>query len=153
AWGVLTTVMQVGGAFGVAVMGVIFFNLIGTGADRAAAEVAPSLRASLVAAQPGAPMSRIDAQVDTFTRCYGELARAKDPNATPPGCAAPSGASRSPVGSAVGTATLSARATTFTDSEMRSLFLPVGLFGLTFLLVLLLPQAKRQSQELGELAA
>ena len=153
ASGVLTTVMQVGGAFGVAVMGVIFFNLIGTGADRAAAEVAPSLRASLVAAQPGTPTSRIDAQVGTFTRCYGEVARAKDPNATPPGCAAPAGASRSPVGSAVGTATLGARATTFTDSETRSLFLPVGLFALTFLLVLLLPQAKRQSHELGELAA
>jgi hypothetical protein len=150
----LTTVMQVGGAFGVAVMGVIFFNLIGTGADRAAAEVAPSLRASLVAAQPGAPPPRIDAEVATFARCYGEVARANDPNVTPPGCAAPAGAGQSPVGNAVRKAANSARATTFTDSETRSLLLPLGLFSSTFLLVLLLPQARRLNQEVvGELAA
>lgn len=146
ASGMLTTVMQVGGAFGVALMGVIFFNLLGTSADRAAIEVAPSLRASLVAVQPGASAAQINAEVATFTRCYGQLARAKDPAVPPPSCAAPAGASQTPVGGALSAAAGNARATTFTDSETRSLFLPVGLFASTFLLVLLLPQARRMDQ-------
>jgi len=153
ASGMLTTVMQVGGAFGVALMGVIFFNLLGTSADRAAIEVAPSLRAALVAVQPGAPAAQINAEVATFTRCYGQLARAKDSAVPPPGCAAPTGASHTPVGGALSAAAGNARATTFTDSETRSLFLPVGLFASTFLLVLLLPQARRRDQSAELLAA
>lgn len=153
ASGMLTTVMQVGGAFGVALMGVIFFNLLGTRADQAAIEVAPSLRASLVAVQPSAPAPQINAEVATFTRCYGELARAKDPAAAPPGCAAATGASNTPVGGAISAAAGNARAATFTDSETRSLFLPVGLFASTFLLVLLLPQARRTEQPAELLAA
>lgn len=153
ASGMLTTVMQVGGAFGVALMGVIFFNLLGTSADRAAIEVAPSLRASLVAVQPGAPAPQINAEVATFTRCYGELARAKDPAAAPPGCTTAIGASHTPVGGAISAAAGNARATTFADSETRSLFLPVGLFASTFMLVLLLPQARRADQSAELLAA
>ena len=96
---------------------------------------------------------QIDAEVATFTRCYGQLARAKDPAVPPPGCAGAAGASHTPVGGTLSAATSNARATSFTDSETRSLFLPVGLFASTSLLVLLLPQARRRDQSAELLAA
>jgi EmrB/QacA subfamily drug resistance transporter len=142
ASGVLTTVMQVGGACGVAVMGVIFFNLLGASADRAATDVTPQLRSRLVAAQPFTPRRQIDAEVRLFARCYGARARATDPNATPPGCAIPRvPGNAAAVTGATRAAAVEAQGIAFADAERRALLFNVGVFAATFLLVLLLPRS------------
>jgi EmrB/QacA subfamily drug resistance transporter len=86
ASGVLATMQEFAGAAGVAIVGVIFFGLLGTNAAHATREVAPSLRADLVAA--GVPSDQADGVVAGFTRCFEDRAKAKDPSEEPPSCRA-----------------------------------------------------------------
>jgi EmrB/QacA subfamily drug resistance transporter len=84
ASGVLATMQEFAGAAGVAIVGVIFFGLLGTNAAHATRQVAPSLRADLVRA--GVPADEADGVVAGFTRCFEDRAKAKDPSETPDSC-------------------------------------------------------------------
>ena len=86
ASGVLSTAQQIGGATGVAVIGVILFGLVGFHAGSAVADVRPELNRHLVAL--GVPTD-VRSHIDTaFARCFTDRANANDPTSTPPSCAA-----------------------------------------------------------------
>jgi EmrB/QacA subfamily drug resistance transporter len=84
ASGVLSTMQQVGGAVGVALIGVAFFGLLSSGVGRAAAETAPRLRTELM--ERGVPPAVTDEVVAGFERCFRDRSRLQDPSAEPPSC-------------------------------------------------------------------
>ena len=86
ASGALATAQQVGAALGIAIVGVIFFGLIGANAASSSASALPQLRQELtVAGVPAANQSMI---TSGFQACFDARAHAKDPSAVPPVCAA-----------------------------------------------------------------
>jgi EmrB/QacA subfamily drug resistance transporter len=141
ASGVFTTMQQLGGAIGVAVMGVIFFGLLGSSANSAAGGVSGDLRQELTALQPDAQSAIIDRQVATFSRCFTTLARAKDPNVPIPGCPVRNTQSPSdPVSTALLQAENRALSIDYTQALQRSiLYLPAA-YGVSLFLVLALPR-------------
>src|SRR6202051_4718611 len=78
ASGVLTTFQQLGGAIGVAVVGVVFFGLLSSRATDAVATVTPQLHSQLAAAQLPAPVA--DAAISKFTTCFEEQASWSSPS-------------------------------------------------------------------------
>ena len=85
ASGALATAQQVGAALGIAVVGVVFFGLLGANANSSSASALPQLRHELtVAGVPAAEQTQITAR---FQACFSARAHAKDPSATPPICA------------------------------------------------------------------
>ncbi|CAA9571242.1 MAG: Uncharacterized MFS-type transporter [uncultured Thermomicrobiales bacterium] len=138
AAGVLTTVQQVANALGVAVIGLLFFGLLGRGAEGIAAEGALTLRQELVGA--GAVPAALDATLDDFRACARDRAVARDPIATPPSC---DRATLRPADAAVGGAITEglsrARARGYGDAFVTTLaWIVAGLAG-TVLLMLRLP--------------
>jgi EmrB/QacA subfamily drug resistance transporter len=143
ASGVLTTTQQIGGAIGVAVVGVIFFGLIGGRADSAAASVVPQLRTELAAQH--LPPPAIDNAVRGFEVCFHDRASQSDPAATPPSCAAVQNSGNPAVAAAFQRASTTALGRNFEESLERSLLYPIGVFALSFLLVFAIPSPKRQA--------
>jgi hypothetical protein len=147
ASGVLTTVQQVGGALGVAVIGIIFFGQVSGYSPAVALVRAPVLSARLAAS--GVPTQAAVATTATFTRCFVARASSSDPTATPPGCPQQSAAaacpSPTPRGAAaipciVGAAAASAVAEDFDHAFRDSLFFEMACFGLVFLMIFALPR-------------
>ncbi len=144
ASGVLTTVQQVGGAVGVAVIGVIFFALLSSNASGSSAAVAPTIRQELAAAHVPEPVTgRV---IAGFRGCFHDRASESDPTAIPPSCRrASSQAGPAVIRRAVGVATIGAREDDFTTSVGTAWLYDVGVFALTFLLVFLLPPLDRRA--------
>jgi EmrB/QacA subfamily drug resistance transporter len=98
ASGVFNTGLQLGNSVGIAVIGVIFFGLLGTQSATAAHTVAPQLRSGLAAAHvPAQFANRIEGQ---FPACLHARLVASDPTVTPAACRL---APASPHGTAAGT--------------------------------------------------
>jgi hypothetical protein len=149
ASGVLTTVQQIGGALGVAVIGIIFFGQVSTYAPTVAQSSAPGLASKLAAA--GLPEQAVTGTTNTFTRCFVARASSSDPSATPPGCPPQTQTSACPQGSGATTSTVScivapvaaqAIADDFDHAFRDSLFFEMACFGLVFLMVFALPKPK-----------
>jgi EmrB/QacA subfamily drug resistance transporter len=152
ASGVLTTMQQVGGALGVAIVGVIFFGLIGGRADHSSASVVPQLRAQLAAEHVPAPA--IDTAVQGFTVCFHDRANENDPSQTPPSCARAQQRGGNPaVSSAIQHASSTALGRDFEDSMELSLAYPIGVFLTTLLMVSLIPSPARRAGVAGAAAA
>ena len=83
ASGALATMQQVGGAVGVAVIGIIFFGLVGHNASQAARNASPTVAAAVHAAS--APASASARAAAVFEQCFTWRARSADPTVTPPG--------------------------------------------------------------------
>lgn len=153
ASGVLTTFQQLGGAIGVALVGVVFFGLLTSNATTATASdssVTTQLHTQLTAA--GLPPAVVDQQVATFTRCFRAQASSSDPTQGVPGCPSPPASSSqpaSPVAAAFATAAKDALATTFVTSERTILWFNVGFWALTALLSLALPRTVRRGAGAG----
>jgi EmrB/QacA subfamily drug resistance transporter len=143
ASGVYTTVQQVGGAMGIALIGVIYFGQLGGNADAASATVVPRLRDEVASLRLPAPVQ--DGIVSGFTTCFHDRANEPDPTAIPPSCQAAQsqggGAIARRIGAFAAAAGREALATDFSDSIQRSLFFNLGVFALAFLLMPLLPRA------------
>jgi len=137
ASGVLTTGQQVGGALGVAVVGIVFFGLLSSHADTAGAHQAAALRSSLTAAQ--LPESQVDAAVAGFQHCFVLRTKSPDPSVTPPGCEVRAGTPQA-VASAFGAAGAEGRKSDFLYAFERTLLYEVGIFLAAALLVSLLPK-------------
>ncbi len=140
ASGVFNTGLQVGNSIGIAVIGVIFFGMLGAQSGAAAAAVAPQLRTGLVSA--GLPTSHTGRIVAQFRVCLHDRLVAADPTMTPAACRTPGGqpalpAAAHPVLARAGGAAIRAD---FAASVERTLWFQVGVFGLSFLLMLLLPR-------------
>ena len=84
ASGLLNTSQQLGQAFGIALIGVVFFAQLNTQSGKAVDAVAPALRATLSAA--GLPAPAVDGLVADFGTCIRDRAAATDPTATPASC-------------------------------------------------------------------
>ncbi|HEV8648395.1 MAG TPA: MFS transporter [Actinomycetes bacterium] len=155
ASGVLTTIQQVGGAVGVAVIGVIFFGLLGSHAAAVTADLAPRLRADLETAGAPAPVSR--QVVAGFEACFQDRANAKDPSATPASCQRAQTRAQAPgqdrIGQVVTAAAEDARRQNFSDAFERTLLFEVAVYLVCFLLIFLLPGARGRALEQSPEAA
>jgi hypothetical protein len=146
ASGVLTTVQQVGGALGVAVIGIIFFGQVSGYAPVVAQTSAATLGAQLRAA--GVPQPAVVTATGTFTRCFVARSASSDPSATPPGCpaqatapgCAPPSTGSAPAACTVASVAAEAVAQDFDHAFRDSLFFEMACFGLVFLMVLALPR-------------
>ena len=138
ASGVLTTFQQLGGAIGVAVVGVVFFGLL---SSRAPARSRDGHSAAAVAARGGerVPRRRRDAAIAHFTTCFKKQASSSDPSAPIPGCSTTGHAD--PVNAAFASAAQAALGRVFVTSVERILFFNVGFWSLTGILSMLLPRA------------
>lgn len=143
ASGTLATLQQVGGAVGVAVLGIVFFGLVGRQAPAAGADAAAGVRAAVTATQGPAAG---DAAATAFTRCFVAQVRSTDPTATPPGCAVPAGST-----AAYGRAAADATAHTFAGGFSRAMGYQVAIYLLTLALVTRLPEVN--PRRLAELHA
>lgn len=145
ASGMQATMIQIGSAVGVAVLGVIFSGFIADRADPAFASVSPQLRQELVAA--GLPATTADAVADGAATCFRDRARATDPSVTPPSCA-PSDAIpadvRQRIEPVVARAATTAVRDDYSESLQRTLYYNAGIFGVTALLAFLIPGPKRR---------
>ena len=139
ASGVLSTTQQVGGALGVALVGLILFGLLGGNAAAAARSERGALAGHLSAA--GVPAGGVGPAVATFERCFVLRAKAPDPSATPPGCAVPRGVGE-PAARAFRAAGSQANRVNFLHAIERTLLFEVFVFGLACLLVRLIPRVE-----------
>jgi EmrB/QacA subfamily drug resistance transporter len=145
ASGVLSTVQQVGGAVGVALIGVIFFGLLGSQAAGVADDLIPGMRAGLESAGLPPPVTR---QVAAgFRTCFEDRANAKDPSAVPASCARGQAQAQGQerIGRVVAATADAARRQNFSQAFQRTLLFEVAVFGACFLLMFLLPAARDNS--------
>ena len=147
ASGVLTTVQQLGGAVGVALIGVIFFGLLGSHAGAVGADLAPGLEHSLESSGVPAAVSR--QVVAGFETCFEDRSSAKDPSDVPASCqrAQAQSGSQPQVGRVVAATADSARRQNFSDALQRTLLFEVAVFLTCFLLVFLLPPTRGRTLE------
>ena len=150
ASGALVTVQQVGAALGIAVVGVIFFGLLGANASSSSASAVPQLRHELTVA--GVPAADQPLIINKFSTCFSARAHSTDPSATPAVCAQTErqlAASPAPaaVKAAVATAINkdaipAARLDDFTQSMRTTLWWHVGVFALALILASRLPKVR-----------
>ena len=138
ASGIFNTSLQLGASIGVAVIGVIFFGLLGSQSPAAAATVGPQLRSGLATAQVPAPLAgRIAVQ---FGDCLHARLVAADPTVTPAACRLPGGqVLPAGVTRVVAGAGRTAVRTDFAAALIRTLWFQVGVFLASFGLMLALP--------------
>ena len=147
ASGVFNTGLQLGNSIGIALIGVIFFALLGSQSAVAARTVTPQLRGGLAAA--GVPAQYTGHIVTQFGDCLHARLVATDPTVTPAVCHPAHGqvlpAAAHPVLASAGGAALR---TDFASSLVRTLWFQVGVFVLSFLLMLGIPAgAGRHAKE------
>ena len=144
ASGVFNTSIQLGASIGVAVIGVIFFGLLGTQSGPAAASVAPQLRNTLVAA--GLPRGATAPVVSAFRGCLHDRMVASDPTATPSSCHQSAAATALPDSARHAIAAIGRRAAgiDFAAALQRTLPFQVAVFMLSFLLMLALPATRQR---------
>jgi EmrB/QacA subfamily drug resistance transporter len=151
ASGVLFTAQQVGGAVGVAVVGIFFFGLLGSHASASAQVAHPRLDRDLTALRAPEPIgSAIRGGVPaSFDLCFHDRANASDPGAVPPTCVPPRvdpkleaacPQCREGIGGAIATAAKEARADDFSYALEKTLWFEVAVFAATCLLLFLLPE-------------
>lgn len=133
ASGALATSQQIGGAVGVALIGILFFGVASDRAPDGAREAAPALRAALIDSGRPDPAGAVAG----FERCFVRQVRAKDPTATPRGCPAPSA---TPKARPFAAAAADASARTFGQTLQWTLLYEIAAFALAGLLVLRLPE-------------
>ncbi len=141
ASGLLPTFQQLGGSVGLAVLGVLFFTLIGTGAADSVAQVRPALVQQLTAA--GIPAGAQAPLLANFADCSARRLAAADPSVAPAGCMAPTAQPGSPqerAGSAVAAAGREVGGRSFLSSLQRTLWTMSGLLVVVMGLALLLPR-------------
>ncbi|HEY1642605.1 MAG TPA: MFS transporter [Streptosporangiaceae bacterium] len=143
ASGLFNTGIQVGASVGVALIGVIFFGLLGSQSGPAAAAVAPQLRSGLAAAGVPAPAAaHIRGQ---FPACLHDRLVASDPTVTPASCrlTTPGGQAQvvpAPVQRVLAAAGGTAVRRDFAATLERTLWFQVGVFVLSFALMVALPR-------------
>ena len=150
ASGVLSTTQQVGGALGVAFIGVVLFGLLGGNAASAAADRTDGLAVRLSAA--GVPTAQVKPLAARFSDCFVARATSPDPSRTPPGCEPPAGAPPA-VRAALADAGRGANAANFLHATERTLVFEVLVFLGAFLLVPLLPKVETTRRDPAAAAA
>ncbi|MGF1236489.1 MFS transporter [Streptomyces sp. 2-6] len=156
ASGTMTAIQQLGGAFGVALLGTVFFGLLGGGMATAVDHHSDGLRGQLTAAHVAPAVG--DRIVADLRTCASDRAVAKDPEATPASCARLEKDARSAVTSPEAAARIPAALEATASSAFRSgfgsvmqtvLWIVDGLLAVTFLLAFLLPRHARPEGSAG----
>lgn len=161
ASGIVNTVQQIGGAIGVAVIGVIFFGLLGSLAQVSVDSVRDELKADLT--QAGLPASQLPLVTDTFEQCFVDRANAKDVLAVPESCregeatldryAAMNPDFVAPIRAVLQARGLEANKYNFTRTMERTLLWQMGALIVIFVLSFALPAHPRSREEMEQLAA
>ena len=140
ASGVLNAVQQVGGAIGVAIIGVIFFGQLSSAAPNSFSSVMPQLRQQLTAAHVRETSQA--AIVSGVQACYIEQSRAKDNSVTPDSCkqAKNSAGSNPQLVAAIKQTALKANAANFDHAFRLSILYTIGLLAVTFAMSFALPR-------------
>ncbi|GAB1689069.1 MFS transporter [Krasilnikovia sp. M28-CT-15] len=142
ASGALTSVQQLGGAFGIAVLGTIFFGLLPGAVTHHVDTSAGDLRAQLTAA--AVPPAAQPAIIAGIRACLADRVAEDDPEVQPASCraAAASGAS-APGGAEIAGYAERAVRDGFRDVTVRTLGVALGLLVAAFALAFLLPRRAR----------
>jgi EmrB/QacA subfamily drug resistance transporter len=161
ASGVVNAIQQVGGAVGVAVVGVIFFGLLGSGAQTSVERVRSEVAADLSAA--GVPAQYQGNIIPGFEQCFHDRANAKDFSAMPESCQAgeaqiASFRAQQPqiaekVAAALKSRGLEANQLNFLNAMERTILWQVAALIVIFFLSFLLPAHPRSREEMEEFAA
>jgi hypothetical protein len=161
ASGVINTVQQVGGAIGVAVVGVVFFGLIGSQAATSVASVRDQLTADL--SDIGVPKSQLPRVTTSFETCFVDRANAKDLSAVPESCqraqdALAKNESADPqsvqaIREALEARGLEANRRNFISAIEWTLVFQIVALAVIFFLTFLLPARPRSKEEMEKLAA
>ncbi|MEU6556996.1 MFS transporter [Streptomyces sp. NPDC046915] len=156
ASGTMTAIQQLGGAFGVALLGTVFFGLLGGGIATAVDHHSAGLRGRLAAAHVAPTVQ--ERVVADLRKCASDRAVAKDPAATPASCVRLEKDSRSAVTSPQAGARIPDALKATASSAFRSgfgsvmkmvLWIVDGMLALTFLLSFLLPRHARPEESAG----
>lgn len=154
ASGVSNTIQQLGGALGIAIIGVIFFSLLADRAVPSAQAVAPQISSGLQST--GLPAVAQAGIVSGFQSCFHDRMAESDPSAVPPSCQQPSGSSNSStasqavsqqVGTVVASAATEALKRDFTSTMLTTMWFHIGIYTLSFILTFFLPLKTRPNPE------
>ena len=144
ASGTLNAVSQLGGAIGIAIVGVIFFGQLSTNAPSTFTNVEPNIRTELTAQQ--IPTSVQDTIVANIKSCYVDRSEQKDTSETPESCkaleaqtTAETPASKK-LGQVIADATTQAASDNFVLAFRATIIYAVSLIGVVFLISFLLPR-------------
>ncbi|CAN5368758.1 MFS transporter [soil metagenome] len=161
ASGVINAVGQIGGAMGIAAIGVVFFGLIGSEADKSSDSVRDALAADLTAV--GVPAFVQPPILSSFATCFHDRANAKDFSAVPESCRQAAAAmaelaqsmpsSTAAITTAIGTRAREANQRNFTAALERTMIWQIAALVLVFFLGFLLPPRPRPEAELAAAGA
>lgn len=144
ASGTLNAVSQLGGAIGIALVGVIFFGHLTSNAATSFTAVEPQIRSELTTQM--VPTQAQDPIIKSIKTCYVDRTNQKDTTQTPESCKSFESASTSQtpgakkLGDVIATATKKAASDNFANAFRITMFYAIGLVGVTFLLSFLLPR-------------
>ena len=144
ASGVLATVQQVGSALGVAMIGMLLFGQLASGANAASASVRPTLEQALQRLSLPAPA--VTAIGAGFTTCVHDRFNQQDLNVVPASCQVNNrlpAATAQPIGAALSRASTDVRRENFLAAILFTLRFQLGAYLACFLLVFLLPGRPR----------
>jgi EmrB/QacA subfamily drug resistance transporter len=139
ASGILNAVQQVGGAIGIAVVGVIFFGQLGHSAVSSFNQVRPSIQTQLTAQHIPAPVQ--SGILSTTEQCFVTRSTEKDTSVVPPSCKTKQSSSPSSqqLSAAVGKGSLHANSINFENAFRWATVYEVLILVLTVGLALFLP--------------
>lgn len=142
ASGVMNAVQQLGGAIGIALIGVIFFGQLANNATASFASVESNIRTELTAANvPEQVQSPI---IEGARACYTDSAKQKDSSHTPQSCKGLSDQPANPMTEKIGTiiknGVKEANATNFSNAFRAGLIYEAILISITFVMSFMLPR-------------
>ncbi len=145
ASGVTNAMQQLGGAIGIAIIGVLFFGFLNNNAPTSAASVSSQIRQDLSGLQ--LPASVQDQVVTGFNTCFTDRTKGKDPSVLPESCQpsklADPGiplAAQQRIGQTLQDTARQANKDNFSNAARQSMLYQIGAMTLVFLLVFLLPK-------------
>ena len=161
ASGVVNAMVQIGGAIGIAIVGTVFFGLIGSGAASSVASVRPDMTADML--DIGVPKSQLPKLTRSFETCFTDQFNAKDLTVDPESCkrgeeALKKNEDADPEAIAQIRASLTIRGKeanqrNFTEAVENTLIWEICALGVIFCLTFLLPVQPRSKAELARIAA
>jgi len=137
ASGTLNAVQQLGGAIGIALVGIVFFGQLSHGAAASFSRVEPQLRQQLQAQH--IPLQTQTAIIQGTKVCFIDRSREKDSSVIPVSCKQMASAPAKQLQAIVGQAAQGANAANFAGAFRWSIVYELGLLALTFSLTWLLP--------------
>jgi EmrB/QacA subfamily drug resistance transporter len=142
ASGTMNAIQQLGGAIGIAAIGVIFFGQLTTYAAQSFDQVAPEIKSAIV--KSGLPASVQTQIIDASKTCFVDRSAQKDASKTPDSCKAienqPQNPAMKPISDAIQKAALNANATNFSNAYHAGLIYAWILAGISLFLSFLFPR-------------